>query len=278
MTLTLLVDGDINIYQACAVSEKEVVWDEEITTIWSYLDEVTSTIKADFDCLMRDFDADNLVIALSDTNRGRIFRRDLWPDYKQNRKYTRKPLNYWLAVNWVKDNYKTYERPNLEGDDVLGILATSSKIITGEKIVVSLDKDMKTVPCNYYRGGPVDDIYEVSESDADWWHMLQTLTGDTTDGYPGCPGIGDTSARKLLDDPRRLESYEHVFKSGPRKGKSEERWREGESCDVWTAIVDRYARAGLTEEDALVQARCARILRNTDYDFKKKEVRLWSPH
>lgn len=33
---------------------------------------------------------------------------------------------------------------------------------------------------------------------------------------------------------------------------------------------------GMTKEDALLNARMARILRAEDYDFKKKEVKLWN--
>jgi DNA polymerase-1 len=42
-------------------------------------------------------------------------------------------------------------------------------------------------------------------------------------------------------------------------------------------VVSLYAKAGLTEADALRQARLARILRWTDWDNKKKEPILWTP-
>jgi DNA polymerase-1 len=42
-------------------------------------------------------------------------------------------------------------------------------------------------------------------------------------------------------------------------------------------VVDAYLKAGLTEEDALMNARMARILRAEDWDFENNEVKLWTP-
>ncbi len=289
MTLTLLVDADINIYQACASAEEENFWpaddpenpDRGLWTLHSDPELCRAMVVQDFDKLMERFEADYLAVVLSDTNRGRIFRKDIYEPYKSNRKPTRKPLAYWPTVDFVKENYETYERPSLEGDDVLGILATSDKIIKGEKIVVSIDKDLKTVPCTYFKGEWEDDgtpiVHVVTEEEADHFHLLQSLAGDPTDGYPGCPGIGMGTADTILAEPRLMVQVERVLKSGPRKGESEWQWKKGDECTPWEAIVSQYAKAGLTEEDALTQARCARILRASDYNFKLKEPILWTP-
>ncbi len=45
----------------------------------------------------------------------------------------------------------------------------------------------------------------------------------------------------------------------------------------WDTVVNAYEKAGLTEEDALVQARVARILRASDYDQSTQEPILWTP-
>ena len=42
-------------------------------------------------------------------------------------------------------------------------------------------------------------------------------------------------------------------------------------------MLTAFHKAGLTEEDALVQARVARILRADDYNFKNGEITLWEP-
>ena len=46
---------------------------------------------------------------------------------------------------------------------------------------------------------------------------------------------------------------------------------------LWAVVLAAYEKAGLTEADALAQARVARILRASDYDFKQKKVKLWNP-
>jgi DNA polymerase-1 len=45
---------------------------------------------------------------------------------------------------------------------------------------------------------------------------------------------------------------------------------------MWQAIVTTYEKAGLTEDDAIIQARCARILRYEDID-NEGEIILWTP-
>lgn len=283
MPLTLLVDGDINIFRACSASEKEVYWpdlEDPLRGLWTLHSdpvECQARVDADFRFLIDLFEADEIVIALSDTNREGIFRKDVWPTYKSNRKPTRKPIAYWPTVDYVKAQFETFERSRLEGDDVLGILATSNKIIAGDKVIVSLDKDMQTVPCNYFKGEIDDDgktpiVHEISEEEADHFHLLQTLAGDAVDGYPGCPSIGMTKAAEILSEPRHLVREEYQ-----RKGELAVRWVKGEECSPWEAIVDQYAKQGLNPQAALVQAQCARILRASDYNFKNKEPVLWTP-
>jgi DNA polymerase-1 len=80
---------------------------------------------------------------------------------------------------------------------------------------------------------------------------MQTLTGDAVDNYKGCPGIGVKRALGLL------------FNKKPN--------------EYWEIITKAFEKAGLTEMDALVQARMARILRTDDYNIQKGEVYLWSP-
>ena len=46
---------------------------------------------------------------------------------------------------------------------------------------------------------------------------------------------------------------------------------------TWKAVVEAFADKDLSEEEALINARLARILTVDDYDFKKKRPKLWSP-
>lgn len=181
------------------------------------------------------------------------WRHGVYPAYKSNRKDIIRPVCLKAIREHMQAHHPCFVRPSLEADDILGILATSSRIIThpGEKIIISVDKDMKSIPGLFYDTG-ARELYEIPKDEADKWHMTQTLTGDTADGYPGCPGIGKIKAGRILDG-----------------GNSVAEW--------WPLVVKAYEKVGLTEADALVQARIARICRVTDYDFRKKEVKLWNP-
>lgn len=271
---TLLIDGDIVVYQIA--SRCEEVWTDEnnVTTgLYTNLQKAKVLIAEQIEKIKVTLKGTKVILCFTD---GVNFRKTVLPTYKMNRADTRKPMGYYDMREWVMENYECFLRPTLEGDDCLGILATHPKLIPGEKIIVSEDKDMKTIPglfCHRLEKG----VIEVTPEEADFWHMYQTITGDTTDGYGGCPGIGPDKAEKMLKAGVKLEPYDHVLKGGPRKGQVETRWREVPAANHWETVVSLYEKQGLTEADALVQARCARILQWTDFDFKKKEVILWKP-
>ena len=46
-------------------------------------------------------------------------------------------------------------------------------------------------------------------------------------------------------------------------------------AEMWDLVKKSFEKCGMTEEDALLNARMARILRFEDYDFKNKEAILW---
>ena len=249
----VLVDADLLIYRALSNTENEVCWDEEYE-IWMLTTDLKAA-KRDYldtvDRLLQQHDPLILVMAISD--RQHNFRKDVLPSYKGHRDGKRKPMGFWPFLEWAGDraNYsegdpqgcivKPITYPRLEADDVLGILST--KPGNENHLVVSDDKDLMTVPCTLLRNG---EVMTITQEQADTNHLMQTLTGDATDGYVGCPGVGPVKAEKIV-------------KGG------------------WPAIVNAYHKAGLTEADALAQARVARILRWSDWDHDKKEPKLWTP-
>jgi hypothetical protein len=135
----------------------------------------------------------------------------------------------------------------------MGILAT--KPGKQHKIIVSQDKDMKSIPATVWDGC---DLVPVSEYDADYFHMTQTLTGDVTDGYKGCPGVGPKKAEAII----------------PKLDKDNMPYMVSE---WWARVKEAYVKAKLTEEDALKNARLARILRWSDWDTENKRPILWTP-
>lgn len=283
MSRTLLVDGDTLIFSASSSTEQPIQWNEYLWTLHGDLDEAIEKFDSQLDEIAENLKADRVVVALSCDEHER-WRHKVMPDYKANRKKNRKPVTYGPLREYCEETRETYIRPTLEGDDVLGILATHPRLIEGEKIIVAIDKDLKTIPgllYNYDKARGAEDheafIQEITEEQADRFFYLQTLAGDVTDGYGGCPGVGMSTAEKLLDGGRVLEPYDHTITRGPRKGEVERRWKPGAEGTPWEIIVSAYRKAGLGEEVALMNARVARICRHTDWDNDKKEVILWKP-
>jgi len=253
--MIVLIDADILVYQAGYAAETGVAWDEDTFAIQANLCQGIEELDAMVAGIVHATDADKALLCLSCPT-PENFRRDIYPAYKEPRtdptKRTAKPILYKSLRDHVRSKYQVREKPRMEADDVLGILATMPGAL-GRRIIASIDKDLLTVPGFHYnwRNGE-DGVFEVTESYAALMFYTQVLTGDSTDNYPGLPGIGPKRAAKLLDC---LET-EHA---------------------MWDAVVSAYEKRGLTEDDALVQARCARILRAEDYDFEKKEIKLWTP-
>lgn len=280
MTRTLLIDADVVCYEVAMSAEVAINWAEigepDLWTIHAKQGETEDRFRAAIAALQEVTNCDEAVLCLTDASAN--WRLSVYPAYKSNRSGKRKPMLLPVLRELALAEFKTFLRPSLEGDDCLGILATHPKLIPGEKVVATKDKDLKTIPGTHYNWGkPVLGLFEVSPEEADAFHLRQALAGDATDGYPGCPGIGMDTAQDRLKDGVAWESYPHEFKSGPRKGTVETRWRKIEATSPWHTVVSHYEKAGLTEADALVQARVARILRSTDFNFQTKEPILWEP-
>lgn len=278
---TVLIDADVVCYEVAMSAQTSVNWADEgqpdLWTTWAKQEETEVRFRSAIDAIREDVEADEAVLCLTD---GQNWRLGVYPLYKSNRSDKVRPMMLPFLRQYAMDNFKTFLRPTLEGDDCLGILATHAHLIPGEKVVATKDKDLKTIPGQHYnwgKGHKDKGVYTVTPEEADLFHLRQTLAGDATDGYPGCPGMGMKTAEEALRDMVAWETFEHEFKSGPRKGTVELRWRQRPATSHWDVVVSHYEKAGLTEADAITQARCARILRASDFNFKTKEVILWNP-
>ena len=240
MHRTLLIDGDIVVYQYSSTVEHEVDWGNDVWSLWADAKEAQQLILQYIDILVDETAADDFIFCFSDKDN---FRKDIDSNYKSNRKGKRKPVCYKSLKQWITDEYKTETWDRLEADDVMGIMATST-MLEGEKVIVSEDKDLKTIPGLLWRSG---EMLNISQEEADYNHLYQTLVGDATDGYPGLRGVGDKRATELLKTP------------------------------TWETVVKAFEKAGQTEADALVQAQLARILRASDYNFEFDQPIIWSP-
>lgn len=272
MTIALL-DGDIFAFEIASSAEEPINWGDGFWTLHAYESPAIFKLDDRIRKVVEDVGADEIIVCLSDDNHN--FRKDILPSYKGNRDGTRKPMLLKVLKEHLQVEYDCRIFPSLEADDVLGILGTSEDM-DEHTIIVTKDKDLLTVPGSHYQMHTEEHL-EVSLEEADKRHLTQAIMGDPTDGYDGCPGVGATTAARLLEEPYRWVQYEHEFKSGKRKGETETRWMKEPTDDVWEAVVSHFHKAGLGEQEALTQARVARILRADDYDEWHEEPILWNP-
>ena len=256
-----LIDADILAYQAAAVSEQAVDWEDGLWTLHAFEQDAINAFESAFKSILEKTEAKSYLLCFSDKEN---WRKAVLPTYKSNRTGVRKPMLLNFIKEYCYSEHRFVQIPTMEGDDILGVYATMPRKLeaVNDLIICSIDKDLKTIPGQHYNFGR-NEFFEITEHQADYWHMVQTLTGDTTDGYAGCPGIGPVTAEKIL-------------KKALDEGTP---WANPEQLReiYWKHVVATYAKAGLGEEEALTQARVARILRDSDFDQISKKVILWTP-
>ena len=147
---------------------------------------------------------------------GPTFRSEAFPEYKAQREKT--PEDITKAVPIIKELLKAYRIPVLqvdgyEADDVIGTMAKKCESIEGiETFMLTPDKDygqLVSERSKIYRprhggGYEVMGPKEVCEK-YDIPHPtlvidLLALMGDSADNFPGCPGVGEKTATKLIND------------------------------------------------------------------------------
>jgi DNA polymerase-1 len=156
-----------------------------------------------------------------------------------------------LMQQLLSSSHWAYQFDQVEADDLLGIY---SDMFDGV-VIASGDKDLKQIPGHHVWLGK--GLTYIEEDDAQRFFYSQVLAGDSADGIPGCPTIGEKTAEPII---RALDISDPV------------------GC--WETIVSCYAKKGKVAEPdsaALLQARLVRILRGGDYDFTTHTVKLWTP-
>ena len=249
MRRVLLIDGDIVAFQQSAAAQRTYVLPEADAPVVSACpDETLSAVRSLVDRLWEELRADEVIVCLSDdfTN----FRKKVLPTYKAARVGSSRPALLYDMKDALAQHYRVERWPTLEADDVMGILATQ-EAPEEKRCIVSWDKDMLTIPGFVYLPNRMKKPQQVSEVEANRFWLTQAITGDPTDGYKGCPGVGP-------------------------KSKFVQAIQEEETLDsMWGHVLAAYESKGLTADDALAQARCARILRHEDWDGRHPI--LWKP-
>ena len=170
---------------------------------------------------------------------GPTFRSEAFPAYKAQREET--PEDIRKAVPIIKDLLKAYRIPILqvdgyEADDVIGTLAEKAGSIGVETYMLTPDKDYgQLVRDNVFiyrprHGGGYETMgpKEVCEKYSIPSPMavidLLALMGDSADNFPGCPGVGEKTAAKLIDEFGSIEQL--LARSSEIKGKLREKVEE----------------------------------------------------
>ena len=233
--MKLLIDADFIVYKSCASAEYDIDYGDDVIVVGSSFKEAYGNTIRELNKIKNQYFDGELILFFSDSVN---FRKTVDPDYKGHRN-RKKPCGYKRVINKLADNYPLIRMPTLEADDAMGIYATSND----DCIIVSPDKDMKQIPGILYN---LTETFTITEQEGWEWFLIQTLAGDSTDGYSGAPGYGIKTSAKFFAD----NGY------------------------TWNSVVKAFKQKGLTEEDALRNARLAKILTSKDYD---KEPILFSP-
>ncbi|BCS53317.1 exonuclease [Geobacter sp. SVR] len=266
--MILLIDADVLCHKFAFINEYDIDWGEGIASKQTNRRKALADLASYVEHLLKVSNCKEAILVLSGSNN---FRYSVLPTYKHHR--GEKPELVDVLKQHIREFYPFKEKDCLEGDDVMGIMMTNEP---DKYVCCTIDKDLRQIPGTHFHMTN-EEFFYVSEDEGNAFFFTQVLTGDATDGYGGCPGVGKQGAGRLIESPYLLVPYEHTFKAGPRKGQTEVRYKEEPTDDLWAAIVSQYEAKGLTEAEALQQARVAKILTNKEWDFKKEEVKLWTP-
>ena len=167
---------------------------------------------------------------------GKTFRNEVFPDYKAQREET--PEDIKRSIPIIKEILNAYHIPILqeegyEADDVIGTIATHTGKMDIETYMLTPDKDYgQIVATNVYmfrprHGGGYDKMGEKEVetkygiSSTKQIIDLLALMGDSADNFPGCPGVGEKTAVKLISQFGSVD--ELLANTNQLKGKMKEK-------------------------------------------------------
>lgn len=158
---------------------------------------------------------------------GPTFRHKEFEAYKAQR--DKQPEDITLAIPWIKRILEAYRIPvveveGYEADDVIGTLATRAAAEGFDTYMMTPDKDYGQLvgphifmyrPAIKGEGFEVRDTARVCErfgvSEPRQIIDLLALEGDASDNIPGCPGVGEKTAQKLIAEWGSVENLlEHT--------------------------------------------------------------------
>jgi DNA polymerase I len=252
---TLIIDGDILNFTVGRATEDYSDFGDQTCSSFSeedaikLLDEGIQSIATKCGYALED-----IIYSIScDKN----YRKRFFPTYKSNRKTVVKPLGLKTLRDHLIANaekYNLFMIEELEADDCMGIAGTSGDDSIS---IYSQDKDLRTIPVRQW-DFKKQKFWTPTYDQAMKWLYTQVLTGDTVDGYKGCPRIGKIKAEKALKNcTNDLELLEQVF------------------VRYYVAYGNDIDEA---KEKSLEQFGQARILHQTDFIELKQFEKTFNPY
>ena len=220
-------------------------------------------------------------------DQGKTFRHEAYPPYKAQRQAT--PEDIKLSVPVIQDILQAMHIPVLvsegfEADDVIGTLATKAGEQGVETYMLTPDKDYgQLIRPNVYmfrprHGGGYDKIGEAEIEEkygipsAKQVVDLLALMGDSADNYPGCPGVGEKTAVKLINEFGTTENLlEHTDQLKGKMREKVENAKDDIKMSKFLATIRTDVPIVLNLEELKVTAPDVNKLRTIfeDLEFKR---------
>ena len=180
--------------------------------------------------------------------RGKTFRAEIDPEYKANRSPT--PPDLVEQIPWIKKMVPALGLPlveisGVEADDVIGTLATQAQAAGILVDIVTSDKDMmqlvgpgvQLVDTMHNRISREPEVEKKFGVTPDRVVEVQGLMGDAVDNIPGVKGVGEKTARRLIEHFGSLEqlyaNLEEIENLGLRGASGIRKKLEAGQADAW---------------------------------------------
>ncbi|MBQ5740317.1 MAG: DNA polymerase I [Bacteroidaceae bacterium] len=227
---------------------------------------------------------------------GGTFRHEAYPEYKAQREAT--PESIRFAVPHIKEILAAYHIPVLEvagfeADDVIGTLACQADARQIRTYLMTPDKDygqLVTENVSIYRpsiGKNGAEIMGPEQVMAKWGlsHPSQVidmlgLMGDASDNIPGCPGVGEKTAMKLIQDFGSVENL--LAQTDQLKGALQKKVTENTEqirLSKWLATISTEVPVTLDMEALAIQEPDKERLKALfeDLEFRALTQKMFAP-
>ena len=227
---------------------------------------------------------------------GGTFRHEAYPEYKAQREAT--PESIRFAVPHIKEILAAYHIPVLEvagfeADDVIGTLASQADARQIRTYLMTPDKDygqLVTENVSIYRpsiGKNGAEIMGPEQVMAKWGlsHPSQVidmlgLMGDASDNIPGCPGVGEKTAMKLIQDFGSVENL--LAQTDQLKGALQKKVTENTEqirLSKWLATISTEVPVTLDMEALAIQEPDKERLKALfeDLEFRALTQKMFAP-